>query len=284
MRQVYVNGRYLPESEAQVSVFDRGFLFGDAVYEVTLVLDGKLVDFGPHMARLRRSLGELGLVGAPGEVELLDIHRELVTRNGVAEGMVYLQVTRGVADRDFEFPRAGTPLTTVLFTQHKSVLDNPDAARGLRVVTVDDLRWRRCDIKTVQLLYQSMAKVQARSRGADDAWMVRDEHVTEGSSNNAFIVTADGSLITRQLSSDILHGITRVAVMECARSRELRIAERPFTVKELMGAQEAFSTSSTGLVSPVVSVDDRPIGTGRPGPVAGHLRQIYIERARATAI
>ncbi|MBP2444171.1 D-amino acid aminotransferase [Rhizobium leguminosarum] len=197
MRHVYVNGDFLSETEARVSIFDRGFLFADGVYEVTLVLDGRLVDFSGHMARLRRSLGELDMRFSLTEENLLAIHRELIERNEISEGLVYLQVTRGAADRDFIFPEETTPNTVVLFTQKKTIVDSPLAARGQHVVTLDDLRWRRCDIKTVQLLYPSMAKMQAKAQGADDAWLVKDGFITEGSSNNAYIVTTDGTIVTR---------------------------------------------------------------------------------------
>ncbi|MBY2914338.1 D-amino-acid transaminase [Rhizobium leguminosarum] len=284
MRQVYVNGDYLPETEARISVFDRGFLFADGVYEVTLVLDRKLVDFAGHMRRLRHSLGELDMAFALTNEKLLDIHRELIRRNDIEEGLVYLQVTRGAADRDFLFPADATPRTLVVFTQKKSLVDSPLAERGLHVITVEDLRWRRCDIKTVQLLYPSMAKMEAKSRGADDAWMVRDGFVTEGSSNNAYIVTLEGTVVTRDLSTDILRGITREAVLQCAQDLQLRIEERPFTVEEVENAAEAFSTSSSGLVSPVVRINERVVGKGTPGPMAARLRQLYLERSRASAI
>jgi D-alanine transaminase len=284
MRQVYVNGDYLPETEARISVFDRGFLFADGVYEVTLVLDRKLLDFAGHMRRLRHSLGELDMAFALTNEKLLDIHRELIRRNDIEEGLVYLQVTRGAADRDFLFPADATPRTLVVFTQKKSLVDSPLAERGLHVITVEDLRWRRCDIKTVQLLYPSMAKMEAKSRGADDAWMVRDGFVTEGSSNNAYIVTLEGTVVTRDLSTDILRGITREAVLQCAQDLQLRIEERPFTVEEVENAAEAFSTSSSGLVSPVVRINERVVGKGTPGPMAARLRQLYLERSRASAI
>ncbi|MFF0920170.1 D-amino-acid transaminase [Rhizobium leguminosarum] len=284
MRQVYVNGDYLPETEARISVFDRGFLFADGVYEVTLVLDRKLVDFAGHMRRLRHSLGELDMAFALTNEKLLDIHRELIRRNDIEEGLVYLQVTRGAADRDFLFPADATPRTVVVFTQKKSLVDSPLAERGLHVITVEDLRWRRCDIKTVQLLYPSIAKMEAKSRGADDAWMVRDGFVTEGSSNNAYIVTLEGTVVTRDLSTDILRGITREAVLQCGQDLQLRIEERPFTVEEVENAAEAFSTSSSGLVSPVVRINERVVGKGTPGPMAARLRQLYLERSRASAI
>ncbi|MCP1198647.1 D-amino-acid transaminase [Notoacmeibacter sp. MSK16QG-6] len=284
MRTVYVNGDYLPEDEAKISVFDRGFLFADAVYEVTSVLDGKLIDFAGHMARLSRSLSELDMPAPVSDEEMLDIHRTLVTENGIEEGMIYLQVTRGAADRDFLFPDAETRPNLVLFTQKKSLVDSPLAARGQKVVSADDLRWRRSDIKTTQLLYASWAKSQAHAKGADDVWLVRDGLVTEGSSNNAYIVTTDGTIVTRQLSSDILSGITRQAVLQCARELQIKVEERPFTPDEVKAAREAFSTSASSFVCPVIEIDGVAIGEGEPGPVARRLREIYIEKSRAAAM
>ncbi|MCY6381286.1 D-amino-acid transaminase [Hoeflea prorocentri] len=284
MRTVYVNGDYVPENEAKVSVFDRGFLFADGVYEVTSVLDGKLVDFAGHCGRLRRSLSELSMNFSVSDDELLAIHRELVSRNGLEEGLVYLQVTRGAADRDFVFPPDDTPATLVLFTQEKSLIDSALAQRGQKIFTVGDHRWSRCDIKTVQLLYPSLAKMEARAKGGDDAWLVRDGLVTEGSSNNAYIVLADGSIVTRDISNFILHGITRKAVLACARKLQMKVVERAFTVEEARHAVEAFSTSASGFVSPVISIDGHEIGDGKPGPVARKLRDVYIEEMRKASI
>ncbi|MEP9371424.1 D-amino-acid transaminase [Mesorhizobium sp. KR1-2] len=282
-RTVYVNGNYVPESEARISVFDRGFLFADGVYEVTSVLNGKLVDFAGHLRRLHRSLGELKMAMPCSDDELLKIHRALVEKNAVSEGLVYLQITRGAADRDFLFPAQATP-TLMLFTQARSVIDSPLAKRGARVITVEDLRWGRRDIKTVQLLYPSMAKMIAHERGVDDAWLVKDGAVTEGTSNNAYIVTQDGTIVTRDLSSDILAGITRAAVLKCARELQMKVEERPFTVEEALRAREAFSSSATGFVCPVVEIDGTAVGDGQPGPVAMRLRQAYIEESLKAAI
>lgn len=282
-RTVYVNGDYVPESEARISVFDRGFLFADGVYEVTSVLNGKLVDFAGHLRRLHRSLGELKIAMPCSDGELLEIHRALVEKNAVSEGLVYLQITRGAADRDFAFPDQATP-TLILFTQARSVIDSPLAKRGARVITVEDLRWGRRDIKTVQLLYPSMAKMMAKESGVDDAWFVKDGTVTEGTSNNAYIVTQDGTIVTRDLSSDILAGITRAAVLKCARELQMKVEERPFTVEEALKAREAFSTSATGFVCPVVEIDGTAVGDGQPGPVAMRLRQAYIEESLKAAI
>ncbi len=285
-RIVYLNGEYLPEAEAKVSIFDRGFLMADGVYEVTSVLDGKLVDFDGHAKRLQRSLGELDMASPVTMDELLEIHRELLRRNDVVEGMVYLQITRGApADRDFVFPDPEqTPSTIVLFTQNKPGLaDNPAATKGIKVISIDDLRWHRRDIKTVQLLYPSMGKMMAKAAGCDDAWLVEDGHVTEGTSNNAYIVKG-GRIITRDLSTDILHGITRAAVLRFAREAQMEVEERPFTIDEAQQADEAFITSASTFVMPVVEIDGATIGAGTPGPVATRLREIYLEESRKAAI
>ncbi|CAM3169927.1 D-amino-acid transaminase [Paracoccus nototheniae] len=279
-RTVYVNGDYVPEDQAQVSVFDRGFLMADGVYEVVSVLGGKLIDFDGHMVRLKRSLAELSITNPLTDEAFLTAHRELLTRNAITDGLVYLQVTRGnPGDRDFVYPPADTPPTLIMFTQAKPGLaDAPAAKTGWSVVSVEDLRWGRRDIKTVQLLYPSMAKMEARARGADDAWMVEDGHVTEGTSNNAYIVK-NGTIITRQLSHDILHGITRAAVLRFAREAQMKVEERPFTITEAQEADEAFITSASSFVMPVVRIDDAPIGGGKVGPVATRLREIYLEES-----
>lgn len=281
-RTVYVNGSFVPESEASVSVFDRGFLFADAVYEVTSVLEGKLIDFDGHMERLKRSLGELEMEQPMGRDELLSVHRELVAKNEVEQGLVYLQISRGVADRDFAFPDAAP--TVVLFTQKKRFLDSPTIKKGIKVVSLEDIRWKRRDIKTVQLLYPSMGKMAALKAGADDAWLVEDGHVTEGTSNNAYIVTRSGTIVTRELSHRILHGITRASVLKAAAESQMTVEERPFTIKEAQQASEAFITSATNLVVPVVEIDGVPVGEGKPGPFADRLREIYLDFSRKSAV
>jgi len=285
-RIVYVNGDYLPEDEAKISIFDRGFLMADGVYEVTSVLDGKLVDFDGHLARLERSLSELDMAKPEAFDDLLEIHRSLVAQNDVVEGMVYLQVTRGAPnDRDFVFPDPDeTKPTLVLFTQNKPGLaDNPAARTGIKVIAIDDIRWGRRDIKTVQLLFPSMGKMMAKAAGKDDAWLVEDGMVTEGTSNNAYIVKG-GKIITRNLSTDILHGITRAAVLRFAREAQMEVEERPFSIDEAQAADEAFITSASTFVFPVVEVDGATIGAGTPGPVAARLREIYLEESRKSAI
>lgn len=283
-RIVYVNGAYVPEAEAKLSVFDRGLLFADAVYEVTAVIEGKLLDFPGHMARLRRSLTELKLPSPASDEEILAIHRELLQRNALTFGHVYLMVTRGEADRDFVWPKDGTPPSFVLFTQARDAVETREAQVGLRVVSVPDLRWARRDIKTVQLLYPSLAKMEAKRQGKDDAWMVEDGFVTEGTSNNAYIVTEDDRIVTRALSNAILHGITRAAILRGAAEAGLTVEERPFTVAEAQGAREAFITSAGAFVTPVVEIDGAQVGGGQPGPIARRLRALYLEEALRTGL
>lgn len=283
-RIVYVNGAWLPEEEAKVSVFDRGFLMSDAIYEVTCVLDGKLVEYPGHAARLQRSARELGMtVPLDGEA-LLAAHREIVARNRLDRGLIYLQLTRGEADRDFAYPPPGTKPTLVMFTQAKNVLENRAAETGITVVLLPDLRWGRRDIKTIQLLYPSMAKMEARSRGADDAWLVEDGYVTEGTAASAHIVTAEGVLVTRGLSHALLAGITRASALDLAAEHGIRVEERPFTPKEAKTAREAFITSATNFVVPVVKIDDTIIGAGKPGVLTRDLRRLYVDTRRAAAI
>ena len=284
-RTVYVNGDYLRENEARISIYDRGFQYAEAVYEETSVLDGKLIDFDGHAVRLERSLNELDMASPCSKEELLDIHRKLVELNGIEEGLVYLQVTRGSdGDRDFVFPSDDTPPSLVLFTQNKPGLaDSPAAAKGAKIISIEDIRWGRRDIKTVQLLYPSMGKMMAKKAGADDAWLVEDGYVTEGTSNNAYYVK-NGKIVTRPLSNDILHGITRKAVLRLAEEAQMQIEERLFTIEEAKAADEAFTTSASAFVMPVVEIDGVQLGDGTPGPVAKRLREIYLEESRKTAV
>lgn len=285
-RTVYLNGAYVPEEDAKISIFDRGFLMADGVYEVTSVIDGKLIDFDGHTARLDRSLRELDMENPISRDDLLEAHRELVRLNAINEGLVYLQITRGAPnDRDFVFPDPDeTPQTIVMFTQNKpSLTENPTAKTGIKIISIEDIRWGRRDIKTVQLLYPSMGKMMAKKQGADDAWMVEDGAVTEGTSNNAYIVK-DGKIITRALSNDILHGITRAAVLRFAQEAQMEVIERDFTIAEAQEADEAFITSASTFVMPVVEIDSQPLGTGAPGPLVTRLREIYLEESLKRAI
>ena len=286
MRTVYVNGEYLPETEAKISIFDRGFLMADGVYEVTSVLGGKLIDFDSHTMRLERSLRELDLRTPCGKEELLEIHRELVRANGIDDGLIYLQITRGSdGDRDFVFPDPEiTEPTIVIFTQNKpGMAYNEASKKGIRVISIEDIRWGRRDIKTVQLLYPSMGKMMAKAAGCDDAWLVEDGLVTEGTSNNAYIVK-EGKIITRALGNDILHGITRAAVLRFAKEAQMEVEERSFTIDEAKEADEAFVTSASAFVMPVVEIDGVALGDGMPGPVAGRLREIYLDESIKAAI
>ena len=286
MRTVYVNGEYVPENEAKISIFDRGFLMADGVYEVTSVLDGKLIDFEGHAKRLERSLTELDMANPISMDDLLSVHRELVAKNEITDGLVYLQITRGAPeDRDFVFPDPDTtPSSIVLFTQNKPGLaNNPAAKKGMKIISIEDVRWGRRDIKTVQLLYPSMGKMMAKKAGADDAWMVQDGHVTEGTSNNAYIVKGD-KIITRPTSNDILHGITRAAVLRFAKEAQMIVEERLFTVDEAKEADEAFITSASAFVMPVVEIDGVALGDGSPGRVAPRLREIYLDESRKRAV
>ncbi len=282
-RIVYVNGAFVAEEEAVVSIFDRGFLFADAVYEVAAVLEGKLVDNAAHLARLTRSLGELQMASPAGDHEITAIQKELVERNALREGLVYLQITRGTADREFHYP-ANTVPTLVMFTQKKNLLHAPLAATGIAVITTADIRWQRRDIKTINLLPACMAKQAAVEAGANDAWMHEDGLVTEGSSNNAYIISHDGTIVTRALSNRILHGITRRAVLKLAEEMKFKVEERAFTLQEAYEAAEAFVTSASTFVMPVTKIDNHFISNGAPGPVTLRLREMYIAMARAEAV
>ena len=285
-RIAYVNGAYRPMRDAVVHVEDRGFQFADGVYEVWSVFDGRLADFDGHLTRLWRSLDELRIARPMMPEALARVLKETVRRNRVREGLVYIQVTRGTARRDHPFPRDGIP-PTVVVTARGLPLAKGDAAagKGVAVITQPDIRWGRCDIKTVGLLPNVLAKQAARERGAAEAWMVDEMGlVTEGSSTNAWIVDENGKLRTRDAQSNILRGITRAAVLQLAADEGLEIEERAFSVEEVKRAREAFYTSASGFVMPTVSIDGARIGDGKPGPVATKLRQLYIEQAQRDAI
>lgn len=279
-RIVFLNGAFVPFEEARISVMDRGFLFADGIYEVAAVIDGRLVDARAHLARLERSLAEIEIANPYTIAQWTELMGELARKNGLEEGLVYIEVTRGVAERDFPFPPEGTPPTVVMFTQAKSILASKAAETGVAVVTVPDLRWARRDIKSVALLAQVLAKQAAAKAGVAEAWMVEDGHVTEGGSSTAFIVTADGTLVTRPLSNAVLPGITRLAVKKLAADLQMKVEERLFTVEEAHVAREAFYCSASAIVMPVVSIDGAPVGGGRPGPVAKRLRETYLALAR----
>lgn len=279
---VFLNSEFVPADEAKISIFDRGFLFADAVYEVSTVLDGGLVDNQAHLARLQRSLDGLSIPLPISAEQIVQHQFELIKRNELTEGIIYLQISRGPAPRDFNYPAEPAP-TIVMFSQEKNVCANPKAKTGLSVITIPDLRWKRRDLKTVGLLAQSMAKQAAFEQGVDDAWMVEEGFVTEGSSNNAFIVTADNEIITRQLGNEILHGITRKSVLALVEQKNLTLIERAFTVDEAYRAQEAFITSASAFVMPVVEIDGKKIGQGAPGPITKELRAAYQQFAEQSA-
>jgi D-alanine transaminase len=279
---VFVNGSFLPFEEASIPIMDRGFLFADGIYEVSAVLNSRLVDNDAHLARLDRSLDQIRIANPYTAQEWTRLEEELVRRNGLVEGVVYMEVTRGAAERDFAFPK-DAKATVVMFTQVKNITRAPAAETGVAVVTVEDLRWKRRDIKSVALLAQVLAKQAAAEAGVFEAWMVEDGHVTEGSSSTAFIITRDGRIVTRPLSNAILPGITRQSVMRLAQEHGLKVEERLFTIEEAHAAAEAFLTSASSFVMPVVEIDGKPVGNGRPGALTRRLRQLYLEMAGAPA-
>jgi D-alanine transaminase len=280
VRTVYVNGEYLPETEGKISIFDRGFLFADGVYEVSAVVNGRLVDYPAHMERLGRSLKELRMDWPCTRDELDRMHEELIRRNHLTEGIIYMQVTRGAADRAFNFPKQKVKPTLIAFTQPMSLVENPNAVTGVKVVTTPDLRWARRDIKTVMLLAPVLGKQEAYEKGCHEAWMVEEGFVTEGTSSNAYIVKY-GKVITRGLSNEILAGCTRRALFRLASEQGVEIVERKFTAEEAYAADEAFLTSASQFVMPIVEIDGHRIGGGQPGPVVRKLRELFLAEAGA---
>lgn len=275
-RVAYVDGVYRPHAEAAVHIEDRGYQFADGVYEVVCVQGGRVIDEEPHLDRLERSLGELRIAEPMGRPAYRQVTRELLRRNRVTDGIVYTQITRGVARRDHPFPAAGTPPSIVMTSRRIKPQDPALFERGIAVISTPDIRWQRCDIKSVSLLPNILAKQQAREAGAYEAWFVdRDGNVTEGSSTNAWIVTRDGELVTRQLGSAILGGITRQSLIRLAGESQLKVVERAFTLEEARQAREAFLTSTTSFVIPIVKLDGKPVGAGKPGSVAARLRELY---------
>jgi D-alanine transaminase len=278
----YVNGSFVPLTDAKVSVLDRGFLFADGIYEVSAVLEGRLIDNEAHLARLPRSVGEIALPLPETLERVAEIQHELINRNALKEGVVYIQVTRGAAPRDFVFPKDVKP-SLVMFTQVKNLLHAPAAINGIKVITVPDIRWQRRDIKSVGLLAQVLAKQAAAEAGCQEAWMIEDGKVTEGGSSSAFILTKDDVLVTRPNSHAILPGCTRKAVIALAEERQLRVEERSFSVDDALSAKEAFITSASSFVQGVVSIDGKTVGGGKPGPMTIRLREIYVGFARASS-
>lgn len=277
-RIVYCAGKFVPEDQAHVSLFDRGFLFGDGVYEVTAVIRGKLIDNDLHLARFRRSLAELAIPMPATFEEIENLQQTLITRNGLTEGTVYLQATRGEADRDFLYPDGLKP-TLVGFTQAKKLLGTRAQEEGIAVALVPDPRWARRDIKTVMLLGQVLVKRDARAAGFGDVWLTQEGQITEGASSTAYIVTDDNRILTRGNSRMILPGCTRQALLRLCDRHGLTFEERSFTQTEAETAAEAFQTSASSLVTPVVRIGDAVIGNGKPGPLTRLLQSYYLEAA-----
>jgi D-alanine transaminase len=284
-RVAYINGRFVRHAEAGVSIEDRGFQLGDGIYEVWAVIGGRLADAEGHFARLERSLGELRIPMPMSRAALTFALRETIRRNRVRHGIVYLQVTRGVARRDHAFPNPPVKPTVVITARATNAATaEARAARGVGVITTPENRWGRCDIKTVDLLPNVLAKQAAKEQGAFEAWFVDAEGlVTEGASSNAWIVDRDGVLRTRDIGANILRGVTRLSLIDVAREAGYRVEERPFTVEEAKAAREAFLTGAGALVMPIVSIDGQPVANGHPGEVATTLRAAYIRRAAETA-
>ena len=274
METVYLNGDYIPKPSAKISIFDRGLLFSDAVYEVVSVIKGRLIDMPRHVSRLERSLGELSINAF---ADWPSIAQNLVAENDLQEGLIYLQVSRGVMDeREYRWPAPETAPTIFAFAQSRVLIANPMADRGMTIITRPDLRWQRCDIKTTQLLYASLMKMEAVAAGVDDVWMTQEEMITEGTSQNAYIISQDGVLISHQLDRRILPGVTRIEMLAQAKVMGLTVEERAFSIDEAKQAAEAFVSSSTLLIMPVVEIDGHKIGDGKPGARTAKIRQNYL--------
>lgn len=286
-RIVFINGVYLEENNAKISIFDRGLLFSDSVYEVTAVIDNKLIDFPAHVLRLKKSLNELKIKNTFDKKYLLEIHRNLLNKNPFSnkEGLIYMQVTRGSTERDFLINNSNIEPNIFAFTQEKILTETIYKDNGLKIITIEDLRWQRKDIKTTQLLFASLAKTEAHEKGADDAWLIdEDKYINEGTSNNAYIIDNDNNIITRNLSNKLLPGITRQTILEVAKKLKLTVNERPFTIDEAISANEAFISSASTLIAPVVKINNNIIGNGKIGPITGILRETYIKISKNQSI
>lgn len=278
MAYVYTDRRFVPEDEASISIFDRGLLFGDAIYEVTAVIGGRMVDNDLHLQRLQRSLGEIGIPLPMTMAELESMQKELIARNRLDEGLVYMQVSRGVARRDFFYAPDLQP-NLFAFTSSRKLTGTKAQNEGIAIMLAPDPRWQRRDIKSVMLLGQVMAKQAARAEGFDDVWLMEDGLITEGASSSAFIVTAERVVVTRPNSQTILPGCTRRALLRLCAEKDIRLEERAFSPEEAYQAAEAFLTSASSFVMPVVRIDDRMIGAGMPGPLTRRLQKIYLDTA-----
>ena len=286
-RIVYLNGKYYKESEAKISIFDRGLLFADSVYEVTAVIDNKLIDFPAHIERLENSLNELEIKNIFSYDLLLKMHKDLVNKNKFSnkEGLIYMQVSRGTIERDFLIKDKDVTPNIFAFTQEKNLTDVDYKTNGLEIITRNDLRWQRKDIKTTQLLFATLIKTEAHKLGADDAWLIDgDGFVNEGTSNNSYIIDKNNNIITRNLSNKLLPGITRKTIIEVAKKLKLSIEERPFTVKEALESNEAFISSASTLIAPVTKIDKNNIGQGQMGPITEILRETYIKISKNNSI
>ena len=286
-RIVFINDVYLEENNAKISIFDRGLLFSDSVYEVTAVIDNKLIDFPAHVLRLKRSLNELKIKNTFDKKYLLEIHKNLLKKNPFSnkEGLIYMQVTRGSTERDFLINNSNIEPNIFAFTQEKILTETIYKDNGLKIITIEDLRWQRKDIKTTQLLFASLAKTEAHEKGADDAWLIdEDKYINEGTSNNAYIIDNDNNIITRNLSNKLLPGITRQTILEVAKKLKLTVNERPFTIDEAISANEAFISSASTLIAPVVKINNTIIGNGKIGPITGILRETYIKISKNQSI
>ena len=277
-RIVFINGNYVEEKDAKISIFDRGLLFSDAVYEVTAIIDNKLIDFPAHVERLNSSLNKLKINYKFNEKTLLEIHKNLLSKNPFKynEGLIYLQVSRGSTERDFLITKNELSPNIFAFTQEKNLTDLN--TKGLKIITKEDLRWQRRDIKTTQLIYASLSKTEADEIGADDAWFIDENgYVNEGTSNNAYIIDKNNTIITRDLSNKLLPGITRQTILEVAKKLKLTIEERAFTIAEVQSANEAFISSAATLILPVIEINNNIIGSGKIGPITKILRETYIK-------
>ena len=286
-RIVYLNGKYYKESEAKISIFDRGLLFADSVYEVTAVIDNKLIDFPAHIERLENSLNELEIKNIFSYDLLLKMHKDLVNKNKFSnkEGLIYMQVSRGTIERDFLIKDKDVTPNIFAFTQEKNLTDVDYKTNGLEIITRNDLRWQRKDIKTTQLLFATLIKTEAHKLGADDAWLIDgDGFVNEGTSNNSYIIDKNNNIITRNLSNKLLPGITRKTIIEVAKNLKLSIEERPFTVKEVLESNEAFISSASTLIAPITKIDKNIIGQGQMGPITEILRETYIKISKNNSI
>ena len=274
---VFLNGDFCKEEDAKVSIFDRGYLFGDGIYEVVPVINGKVIDKEPFFERFDGSLSKIGLVAPFGKAEIMSILDTLIAKNDLVEGGIYMQVTRGVAPREFYFPE-NTPTTFMAFTFKKEVINHPLAEKGVKVVSCADIRWKRRDIKSISLLGQVLAKEEVHQKGAFEGWMIEDGFVTEGTSSAAFIVK-DNVIITRPLSHAILPSIRRKILMELTHTHGIKVEERLFSIEEALNADEAFMASATVFLLPIIEIDGKPIGSGKPGPMVKQLRALYVEAA-----